>query len=69
MSAGSDTTTVTSEWVMAEVLRNPALVKKARAELDHVVGLERIVQESDIPELQYIQAIVKETFRLRPPLP
>ena len=69
MSAGTDTTTVTSEWVMAEVLRNPALVKQARAELDRVVGLEGIVQESDIPELKYIQAIVKEALRLHPPLP
>ena len=66
---GSETATVASEWAMAEVLRNPTLVKNARLELDSVVGLNRLVQESDIPQLKYIQAIVKETFRLHPTLP
>lgn len=54
---------------MAEVLRNPALAKTARLELDRVVGLDRAVQESDIPQLRCIQAIVKETFRLHPTIP
>ena len=52
---------------MAEVLRNPTLVKQARSELNQVVGMTRIVQESDISELKYIQAIVKETLRLHSP--
>ena len=71
-SAGTDTTTSTSEWAMAEVLRNPTLLKNARLDLDNVVGLNRLVrlvQESDIPQLKYIQAIVKETFRLHPTVP
>jgi cytochrome P450 len=59
----------TSEWAMAEVLRNPSLVAKAKAELDRVVGFTRTVQESDIPNLKYIQAIVKEALRLHAPLP
>ena len=67
--AGTDTTTLTSEWAMAEVLRNPTLVKNARIDLDNVVGLNRLVQESDIPQLKYIQVIVKETFRLHPVVP
>ena len=67
--AGIETTMLTIEWAMAEVLRNPTLVKNARLELDSVVGLNHLVQESDIPQLKYIQAIVKETFRLHPTLP
>lgn len=51
------------EWAMAEVLRNSSLVKKVRAEIKRVVGINRIVEESDIPQLKYIQAIVKETLR------
>ena len=38
-------------------------------ELEHVVGLERMVQESDLPSLVYLQAVVKETLRLHPPGP
>jgi flavonoid 3'-monooxygenase len=34
-----------------------------------VVGRERVIDEDDIPQLKYLQAIVKETFRLHPPLP
>jgi coumaroylquinate(coumaroylshikimate) 3'-monooxygenase len=50
--------------MMAEILRNPGVEKKARLELEEVVGLERAVDESDIPQLKYIQAILKETLRL-----
>ncbi|XP_019454573.1 PREDICTED: cytochrome P450 82A3-like isoform X2 [Lupinus angustifolius] len=38
-------------------------------ELDTKVGKERIVKESDISNLVYIQAIVKETLRLHPAAP
>lgn len=69
LAAGTDTTMLTSEWAMAEVLRNPAVAERARAELDRVVGRERTVREADIPELKYVQAIAKETFRLHPPVP
>ena len=44
-------------------------LKRAQDELDLVVGADRVVQESDIPNLPYLQAIVKETFRLHPPAP
>ncbi len=69
MQAGTDTTACTVEWALAELLRHPEFAKKAREELDDVVGLERVVDESDIPQLKYLQAIVKETFRLHPPIP
>jgi flavonoid 3'-monooxygenase len=68
MHAGTDTTASTIEWALAELLRHPQFAKKAREELDDVVGLERVVNESDIPRLKYLQAIVKETFRLHPPV-
>lgn len=69
LAAGVDTMALTAEWVLAEVLRHPAVVEAARAELDRVVGRDRMVQESDIPELKYIQAVVKESLRLHPPTP
>ena len=54
---------------MAEVLHNPAVLEKAQGELDAVVGRTRRVQESDLPKLQYLKAIVKEALRLHPVLP
>ena len=42
------------------------MLKKAQEELDLQVGRERPVDESDIKNLVYIQAIIKETLRLYP---
>jgi cytochrome P450 len=61
LAAGTDTTTVTTEWAMAEILRNPHVEKKARLELDEVVGLKHAVDESDIRQLKYIQASMSAT--------
>ena len=44
-------------------------MNKAREELDFVIGKTRLVQESDITNLPYLQAIVKETLRFHPPSP
>lgn len=65
----TDTTVVAVEWLMTELLRNPSVMTKAQAELDHVVGRDRMVQESDVQNLPNLQAILKETFRLHPPGP
>lgn len=45
------------------------MLKKAQEEIDNVVGPNRLVQESDAPNLPYLQAVIKETFRLHPPIP
>ncbi|KAF8088280.1 hypothetical protein N665_0546s0012 [Sinapis alba] len=68
-TAGTDTSSSTVEWAMAELLSNPKTMAKAHAEMDNVVGQNGIVQESDISKLPYLQAVVKETFRLHPPAP
>ncbi|XP_059599031.1 cytochrome P450 76T24-like [Vitis vinifera] len=67
--AGTDTTSDTIEWAMAELLHNPEKMVKAQRELQEVLGKDGIVQESDISKLPYLQAIVKETFRLHPLAP
>ena len=67
--AGSETSSSTIEWAMAEVFRNPRIMKKAQAELEEVIGKDRRVEESDIDRLPYLHAVVKEVFRLHPPVP
>jgi cytochrome P450 len=47
----------------------PKIMEKLQYELDHVVGRERVIDEDDIPQLKYLQAIVKETFCLHPQVP
>nr|ABR18060.1 unknown [Picea sitchensis] len=68
-AAGTDTSSIGIEWAMSEVLRNPPVLKKLQDELERVVGMGRMVQESDLPSLVYLQAVVKEALRLHPPGP
>jgi cytochrome P450 len=67
--AGTDTSSNTVEWGISELVRHPEVAKKLQEELDRVVGKERTVTEIDIPNLPYLNAIVKETLRLHPPAP
>ncbi|KAK4481147.1 hypothetical protein RD792_012025 [Penstemon davidsonii] len=67
--AGSETTSISIEWGFAELLRNPHTFKRLREELDQVVGVNRRVEEKDVENLPYLQAVVKETLRLHPALP
>jgi len=69
LTAGIETSATTTQWAMSELILNPHLIKQAQEELDVVVGVDRLVQDSDIPKLPYLRAIVKETFRLHPPAP
>ncbi|CAN1230791.1 Licodione synthase [Linum grandiflorum] len=69
LTAGTDTTGTTLEWALAEIINHPKVLNKAKEEIDRVVGPNRLVQESDAPNLPYIEAIIKETFRLHPTIP
>jgi len=69
MLGGGDTIAIGLEWALAEVIHHPEIMKRAQEELDRVVGRNRRVHESDLPNLPYLHAIVQETFRLHPPGP
>nr|XP_043636620.1 cytochrome P450 93A3-like [Erigeron canadensis] len=62
--AGTDTSAITVEWALAELINHPNIMRRAVEEIDQVVGKTRLLQESDIPNLPYLQLIVKETLRL-----
>nr|WIL10286.1 chalcone synthase [Grona styracifolia] len=68
-TAGTDTTAISTEWALVELVKNPLILQQVRKEIDDVVGKNRLVEETDCPNLPYLQAIVKETFRLHPPVP
>ncbi|RLN17616.1 cytochrome P450 71A1-like [Panicum miliaceum] len=69
IGGGTDTSAVTVEWAMSELLRNSEVLAKATEELDRVIGRDRLVAEEDIPNLPYMEAVVKETMRLHPVAP
>ncbi|ESR55072.1 hypothetical protein CICLE_v10023526mg, partial [Citrus x clementina] len=57
------------QWALAELINHPMVLQKAQQEIDQVVGRNGPVQESYVPHLPYIQAIIKESFRIHPPIP
>ncbi|KAJ1414506.1 Cytochrome P450 [Sesbania bispinosa] len=67
--AGTETSAITLEWAMANLLNHPEVLEKARIELDTQVGKERLVEEVELTKLQYLQNIISETLRLHPAAP
>ncbi|KAI0102540.1 putative cytochrome P450 [Nemania sp. FL0031] len=63
LEAGSDTTAVTFVWFICAMLIFPEVQERAKAELDQVVGVDRMPSPEDEPNLQYIRGCVKESLR------
>ncbi|KAF5368991.1 hypothetical protein D9758_002839 [Tetrapyrgos nigripes] len=68
-AAGQETTASTIHWFLFSMLLYPEIQQRAQEELDKVVGRSRLPSFNDLTHLPYIQAILRETLRLRPPLP
>ncbi|KAK9074819.1 hypothetical protein SSX86_003138 [Deinandra increscens subsp. villosa] len=66
---GTDSTSNTVEFALAEIMNQPEILRKAQYELEMVVGKDNIVEESHIKKLPYIYAIMKETLRLHAAIP
>ncbi|XP_062076982.1 cytochrome P450 81Q32-like [Humulus lupulus] len=64
--AGTDTSAVTLEWAMSNLLNHPYVLTKVKAELDSQIGQQQLVDESDLSKLPYLQCIISETLRLYP---
>ncbi|KAI3762688.1 hypothetical protein L1987_53128 [Smallanthus sonchifolius] len=67
--AGTETPYLTLEWTMSLLLNNPNAMEKIKNEIDTHVGSDRLLQESDLDELSYLQSIINESLRLYPTLP
>ncbi|KAH9320224.1 hypothetical protein KI387_021993 [Taxus chinensis] len=66
---GMETMATTMEWAMTALLINPRVAKKLQEEIDSIVGKHRMVTESDLPTMDYLQCVLKESLRLYPPGP
>uniref|UniRef100_A0A0A8Z1L2 Uncharacterized protein n=1 Tax=Arundo donax TaxID=35708 RepID=A0A0A8Z1L2_ARUDO len=67
--AALDTSTITLQWAMAELLANPRVMEKAQLEIRSALAGQGRVQEAALKDLHYLKAVVKETLRLHPPGP
>ncbi|CAK7342428.1 unnamed protein product [Dovyalis caffra] len=64
--AGVESIATSLQSTIVELINNPTVFMKLREEIHSVVGSNyRLVKESDVPSLPFLQAVVKETLRLR----
>lgn len=61
-----DTTTATVSWFTLAMAKYPEVQKKAQAEIDRVIGKDRLPEVGDRDSLPYVWAIMQETFRWHP---
>lgn len=65
MVAGHETSSTALAWTFERILSEPSVLERALAEVQEVQD----VGPASLAKLQYIDAIVKETLRLRPIIP
>jgi len=67
--AGADTTFTTLQGFVYRMVTNPEAQKRAQAQIDAVVGTDRLPDFEDRESLPLIEAIVRETIRAMPTVP
>ncbi|KAF9591827.1 hypothetical protein IFM89_008477 [Coptis chinensis] len=65
---GTDSTSTTTEWILAELFHHPEVLKKLQNEVRTAIGTESMVDEDDTNRMEYMHCVIKETLRLHPPL-
>ncbi|MBA0881399.1 hypothetical protein Goshw_020619 [Gossypium schwendimanii] len=66
---GIVTTSTTILWAMSELIKNSRVMNKVQAEIRNCIGKKAKVEGKDVSKLKYLKMVVKETFRLHPPVP
>ncbi|KAH7686992.1 Geraniol 8-hydroxylase protein [Dioscorea alata] len=67
--AGTDSSAGTMEWAMAELMHKPSTLKKVQEELRRSIHPGKKIEEKDVVELPYLNAVIKEALRMHPPVP
>ena len=68
-SAATETTANALLWWTLAMIAFPEVQRRAQAEIDAMVGRDRLPTFADAPRLPYVHAIIKEILRWRPPAP
>ena len=68
MFAGHHTSSGTAAWTLIELLRHPEVLKDVTAELDDLYADGSEVSFQALREIPRLEATLKETLRLHPPL-
>ncbi|KAL3505095.1 hypothetical protein ACH5RR_034936 [Cinchona calisaya] len=68
-TAGTKTSADTMEWAMSLLLNHPEVLEKVKNEIDHQIPPGRLIEDSDLPRLPYLNCVINETLRLVPAAP
>uniref|UniRef100_A0A0D9VHD2 Cytochrome P450 n=1 Tax=Leersia perrieri TaxID=77586 RepID=A0A0D9VHD2_9ORYZ len=68
-AGGSDTSSTTLIWIMAELIRCPRVMAKAQGEIREAFKGKKAITEDDIVGLNYLKMVIKESLRLHCPVP
>ncbi|GMP33902.1 hypothetical protein CsSME_00007010 [Camellia sinensis var. sinensis] len=68
-AAGTDTTYSALEWVLAELLKHPKVLKELQNEVRRIGNGKQYITENDLEKIHYLKAVIKEAMRLHPPIP
>ncbi|KAL0761486.1 hypothetical protein Bca101_077636 [Brassica carinata] len=66
---GVETSAITLTWAMTELSRNHRVMKKVQSEIRNQMGNKSIISFDDTDKLTYLKMVIKETWRLHPPIP
>ncbi|XP_020114996.1 cytochrome P450 89A2-like [Ananas comosus] len=67
LSAGTDTTATSLQWIMANLVKQPDIQTKLYEEIERVVEKDAAVREEDLQRMPYLKAVVLEGLRRHPP--
>ena len=68
MMAGHHTSAGTGTWAIVELLRNPEVMERARAEIEAVWPDDSPLTYGQLRQLRFLSNVVREVLRLHPPL-
>ncbi|KAL6494264.1 hypothetical protein OROGR_031064 [Orobanche gracilis] len=66
LNGGTDTTVTAIEWAVARMIENPEIQSRLYDEIRSTLG-EKRVDEKDVENMPYLNAVVKELLRKHPP--
>ncbi|KAK9928282.1 hypothetical protein M0R45_025425 [Rubus argutus] len=67
LMAGTDTTSTTLQWAMANLVKNQDVQKRLLDEINSVVKSDEEITLEHLPKMPYLKAVVLETLRRHPP--
>lgn len=58
-TTGTETSSTTIDWAMAEMMRNPQVMARAQAEIREIAKGKGTFEESNVRSLKYLKLVIK----------